>query len=281
MSRYDQGWVKIWRLHREHWLEKDRFTKSVLILLIEWANYQDSPLSSKIVLKRGQVATSAVELSKIFRVGRQRIRSSLKLLQDASVINQSTNHLGSVITICNYDKYQANEKDVTNQETTSQPASNQPLTTSQPLNKELKTLRKKEVKKKTVEEPSPEGVLVPPKTSALVWDAYSSAYQQVYGMKPVRNAMINGQISNLVARLGQEAVPVASWFLKHRGSWYVKNMHPIGLLLKDAEKLHTEWRLGRQMTDGIARQADHAATIDQVFSTFIEENRKESHEPRF
>lgn len=146
MARFDSGWVKVWRLHREHWLEKDRFTKAVLMLLVEWANYQDSPPNSKIVLKRGQVATSAVELAKAFKIGRQRIRTSLKLLQDSSVINQSTNHLGTIITICNYEKYQATEKELTTPLTMEQPASNQPLTSCQPLIKELKKERIKEKK---------------------------------------------------------------------------------------------------------------------------------------
>jgi len=98
------------------------------------------------------------------------------------------------------------------------------------------------------EEPPPTEIVVrngnstkPP--TADVWEAYRAAYSRRYGTDPVRNAKVNGQVSQLVSRLGAEAAAaVAGWFLTHRGGWYCQQKHSVGCLLHDCEKLHTEWR---------------------------------------
>jgi hypothetical protein len=33
-------------------------------------------------------------------------------------------------------------------------------------------------------------------------------------------------------------------------------MHAVGLLLRDAEKIHTEWSTGKRMTSAVARNAE-------------------------
>lgn len=98
---------------------------------------------------------------------------------------------------------------------------------------------------------------VEPSKTAATWDAYSIAYQDRYGVPPVRNAQVNGQIKNLVARIGADEAPhVAAFYVSHNGGFYVGKMHPVGLLLSDAEKLRTEWATGRQVTAAAARQVD-------------------------
>ena len=80
------------------------------------------------------------------------------------------------------------------------------------------------------------------------WEAYSQAYQRRYGTDPVRNQKVNSQLANLVQRLGQEEAPaVAAFFVNHNGRFYMQGMHQVSLLLRDAEKLRTEWFTG-QMT---------------------------------
>lgn len=39
---------------------------------------------------------------------------------------------------------------------------------------------------------------------------------------------------------------MAAFYVTHRSSWYAEKMHPVNLLLQDAEKLRTEWATGRQ-----------------------------------
>jgi len=111
-----------------------------------------------------------------------------------------------------------------------------------------------------------------PAPSTATWNAYSDAYYLRYQSEPVRNAKVNGQLAQLVARLGaQEAPHVAGFFVGHNAQRYVRDMHPVGLLLQDAEKLRTEWATNRQMTSTKAQQADKTATNYGAFQSLIEE----------
>jgi hypothetical protein len=88
-----------------------------------------------------------------------------------------------------------------------------------------------------------------PPVSGPTWDAYKSAYLRRYGAEPVRNATVNGQLAQLVGRLGAEESPhVAAFFVGHKDAFYVKGAHSVGLLLRDAEKLRMEWVTGRQVS---------------------------------
>lgn len=113
-----------------------------------------------------------------------------------------------------------------------------------------------------------EGVTVP------VWNAYAMAYQQRYRVEPVRNAKVNGQLAQLVQRLGVEEAPlVAAFYVGHPGALYVRAKHPVDLLLRDAEGLRTEWATGRHVTDGSARQSDKTATRGTAAAELLEEVR--------
>ena len=111
-----------------------------------------------------------------------------------------------------------------------------------------------------------------PSASVAVWNAYSDAYELRYGTVPVRNAKVNGQIGQFVARIAaQEAPHVAAFYVGHNAQFYVRDMHSVGLLLRDAEKLRTEWATNRQMTTTKAQQTDKTATNYGAFQGLIEE----------
>jgi hypothetical protein len=114
-----------------------------------------------------------------------------------------------------------------------------------------------------------------PPTGA-VWQAYSTAYRAKYSVDPVRNRTVNGQLAQVVERLGVEAAFVAEFYLSHKNRFYVEKMHPVGLLLSDAEKLRTEWATGRQTTATQANQADKTQTNFSAFAPlFAEAQAKE------
>ncbi|MEW4338471.1 hypothetical protein [Chromobacterium vaccinii] len=96
--------------------------------------------------------------------------------------------------------------------------------------------------------------------AAETWAAYAEAYRQRYGVDPVRNATVNGQIANFVKRLGENAPHVAAYFVGSASAFYVSKGHAVGVMLCDAEKLHTEWATGRRVTQSAARQADRTAS---------------------
>jgi uncharacterized protein YdaU (DUF1376 family) len=102
------------------------------------------------------------------------------------------------------------------------------------------------------------------------WVAYANAYWQRYNVEPVRNAMVNGQLSQLVKRIGAaDAEHVAAFYVGHRHRFYVEKMHPVGLLLADCEKLRTEWATSTQMTATRAQQVDRTQTNLDAFAPLI------------
>lgn len=110
-----------------------------------------------------------------------------------------------------------------------------------------------------------------PKSKELnqrIWAAYNSAYLARYKVEPVRNASVNAKISQLGKRLGDDAVEVVKFYLTHQDSFYLKNLHSIGLCLSNAEALHTQFLRGKAITGNDVRQfekqnhyADQAARI--------------------
>lgn len=93
--------------------------------------------------------------------------------------------------------------------------------------------------------------------SVEVWASYSKAYQQKYGVLPVRNQTVNAQLCQLVKAIGlKEAVAVAAFYLTCNKYQYTQNRHPVGLLLKDATGLHTQWLTGIKATTSEARNAE-------------------------
>lgn len=111
----------------------------------------------------------------------------------------------------------------------------------------------------------------PPPTVGT-WKAYANAYSVRYHVDPVRNATVNGQLANLVARLGADEAPaVAAFYVRSNNSRYVGAGHSVGMLVQDAEKLRTEWATGRQGTATQAVQADRTQTNFNAFAPLLAE----------
>ena len=101
-----------------------------------------------------------------------------------------------------------------------------------------------------------------PSASSAVWDAYAAAYEQRYLAAPVRNARVNAQLAQFVARIpATEAPHVAAWYVGSKNQWYVQAGHSVGLLLRDAEKLRTEWLTQRRGTQSQAREIDRSSEL--------------------
>lgn len=86
--------------------------------------------------------------------------------------------------------------------------------------------------------------------TAATWNAYSSAFLARYGVDPLRNAKTNGQLANLVSRLGAEQAPrVAAFYVAHQGAYYAQRAHSVDALLIDAEKLRVEMLTGKRVLE--------------------------------
>jgi uncharacterized protein YdaU (DUF1376 family) len=108
---------------------------------------------------------------------------------------------------------------------------------------------------------------------AKVWNCYSTAYASRYGVPPVRNAKVSASVAQLVSRIGaDDAEAMAGWFVSHPDNFYAKNLHDFGLLLKDCEKLRTQWATGRtvanqQQSNGYKSRADALADTARALTT--------------
>lgn len=100
---------------------------------------------------------------------------------------------------------------------------------------------------------------VSPETKAkrlATWANYSNAFFNRYGTEPIRDAKANTAVCRLVDSLGDEAAPVAAFYLSHNGAWYVQHSHSIEYLAKDAAALRTQWATSRPVTGRDARQTE-------------------------
>ena len=69
---------------------------------------------------------------------------------------------------------------------------------------------------------------------------------------------------------------MARFFVGHNDRWYVTKGHAAECLLKDCEKLRTEWRTGSVVTSTRARQIDRSATTHAAARKLIDEYRREA-----
>ena len=103
-----------------------------------------------------------------------------------------------------------------------------------------------------------------------VWKSYSDAYFNRYGTEPVRNHITNRNVVDFCKRVEMEEAPhIARWFVTHSDAYYVRQMHPFWALLKDAEKIRSEWATGRVMTQTKARQTDRVGNMASIVEKII------------
>lgn len=108
--------------------------------------------------------------------------------------------------------------------------------------------------------------------TAPVWQAYSTAYENRYGVLPTRNAKVNGQLAQFVQRVpADEAPDIAAFYVTHNAGFYVRCGHAVGGMLSDAEKLRTEWATSTRITDTAARQSDQTQAQGDVWHKLIRE----------
>lgn len=130
------GWIKLHRsiLEWEWWRERD--TRDLFIYCLLAANH-DEQRQFGMTIPRGTFITSRKKLADGAGISEQAVRTSLiRLERTQNLTVQSTNQ-HTVITICNYNKYQA--KDTSDQPTTNQennqPINQRPTNGQPPINK--------------------------------------------------------------------------------------------------------------------------------------------------
>lgn len=114
-----------------------------------------------------------------------------------------------------------------------------------------------------------------PSPGIAVWEAYSAAFEERYNVPPVRNGRGNSLCKQLCQRIPAADAPhVAAFYVGHNSLTYVKNQHPLNLLLRDCEGMHVQWRKGRAMTETAARQTDQTAARGDGITELLREKRR-------
>lgn len=127
------GWIKLHRKLLEHsfWQEKRKFSKAeAWIDLLLLANHKDNKVlfgNQMITVKRGQLVTSEIKLSKRWDWSRDRVRRFLNLLMNEGMITKESDRNKTTITIVNYEVYQdsTTTNNTTDRQPTRQPTDNQ------------------------------------------------------------------------------------------------------------------------------------------------------------
>ena len=128
-----QGWIKLHRkLLNWEWFKSPKMVHLFLYLLLS-ANHEDGKWQG-VEVKRGQLITGRKRISEETGLSEQTIRSGLKRLKSTNEITIKSTSRFSLITICNYNSYNAKILESnqlnTQQVTSNQPASNQQVTTN-------------------------------------------------------------------------------------------------------------------------------------------------------
>ena len=126
-----EGWVKIHRAIEDWRWHDDPSTFCLFIHLLILANRECREYRG-IKIEKGQVVTGRKKLAEITGLSEQMIRTSLEKLKSTSEITIKSTNKYSVITICNYARYQYNQ---IAEQPTSQPT-NQPTTNHKQEGKE-------------------------------------------------------------------------------------------------------------------------------------------------
>lgn len=109
-----EGWIKLHRkiMDDPMWLSESFTRAQAWVDLLSLANHKDGYLivaGERIEIKRGQCGWSMLNLSKRWRWSRGKTKRFVNQLEIDEKIVQQTNTRNSIITICNYNKYQGDD----------------------------------------------------------------------------------------------------------------------------------------------------------------------------
>lgn len=105
-----KGWIKICRSITDHWIWRSaEYLKwwCDLLLMASWQGEKRLVGRQLVTLQRGQLIASGADLRKRWGCGKDKIARFLQLLQGDAMIKRKSHNNITIITICNYERYQA------------------------------------------------------------------------------------------------------------------------------------------------------------------------------
>lgn len=132
------GWLKMFYQFLDwEWYHDNNMVRMFLHLLLK-ANYKTKRWQG-IEIPRGSLVTSRQKLAEQTNLSEREVRTCLKRLQTTNEIGIKTTNKYTIITICNYEKYQAEEIDA---ELTKDTLKDQQTTSRRPTKAQRKTTTK-------------------------------------------------------------------------------------------------------------------------------------------
>ena len=125
------GWIKLHRQILEWEWYSDNNCFRLFTHLVLKANYKQKRFKG-IELKIGSIVTSRDILARETGLSSQQIRTALNKLISTNEVTSVTSSQGTIIQIVNYEKYQVETNETTNE----QPTDNQQVTTNKKVKKE-------------------------------------------------------------------------------------------------------------------------------------------------
>lgn len=100
-----EGWIT---LHRKfltwEWFDKPEMVQLFIWLLLN-ANYADKKWQGQVI-KRGQILTTTPKIMEALRFTERQTRTCISRLKSTGEVSVKTTNRFTIITICNYDRYQ-------------------------------------------------------------------------------------------------------------------------------------------------------------------------------
>lgn len=113
------GWIKLQRDIMDHWIAQDAEYLAVWIRMLSEANFEQQTKmfnGQVITVERGQLIFGLDSYSEKTKVSVMRLRRLVELLEKHQMINRVIKSKYSLISIVNYDKHQADNRQATSTE---------------------------------------------------------------------------------------------------------------------------------------------------------------------
>ena len=224
----DNGYIKIFRSLKKKGYYTDSHYIHLWVHLLMCVTYQDREymINGQIHhLKPGQCIVGRRKLASDTGIQESKVERILSTFKSEHQIEQQSFNKFRIITICNWDKYQATEQQNEQQMNSQRTASEQPVNT---INKDKK-------EKKLIASPSPD-----PRVKVFL-DWWVRTYEKRYHPKKYAissGAKLGSQIKSLLkSRLSWHELQVcACLFLDDEDEWLLDKGHDLGILLTRLNK---------------------------------------------
>lgn len=146
----EEGFAKSYRSKWENPVFRNLLEAGIWAWMCDTAVWKETKIrfnGELITLQRGQLVTSVRFISKGFCIGEQVTRTFLENIENDEMANTRPTHRGTLITICNYDKYQTKENAANTQGNTRPTHAQHTANTNKKEDKNLRSKEKEERKK--------------------------------------------------------------------------------------------------------------------------------------